>query len=439
MAPTGSQSSQMNRFCWLSMEIHLRVLDSVESSRAVSSRIRNNARTDSGRTTRSRKGSQRTQAALSPTKALRPYALSYAINVPSRIIESQVLNISTNLKENDSLIPTLVLAFVSFACSAFVILRIVIPILPPHPLSKRVAPAEFGLPNFRSLSAADKSHIWLASFDILAIGIFVWQAVNEHIGGPTSMGVAEDPLSAVRLWFALTVRQTCLLVVAGLTLLHVRMGRSVSFGAKHWILWSPTVLLILTSTALVGVLAGAGMDTLFLGLLAYSMFMTRGRLLAREKRSHALRSPRRRLTHFVMALLGLPLTQAQARDIILSRLGPFPPTTPLLHLLSMDTLVTQELRRTLRFPQSPRIGSDHRPSLLMSPCPALPSPYGPLSPTAEALGDPDPFRRIPTPLPEHPRQRFGSQTSWLTSVDGSQPTLSAWSFPASSVHEGTIA
>lgn len=38
------------------------------------------------------------------------------------------------------LIPALVLAFLSFLCSAFVILRIIIPILPPHPLSRRVRP-----------------------------------------------------------------------------------------------------------------------------------------------------------------------------------------------------------------------------------------------------------------------------------------------------------
>jgi len=41
------------------------------------------------------------------------------------------------------LIPALVLAFVSLIASAFVILRIVIPILPPHPLSKRVSPVRF--------------------------------------------------------------------------------------------------------------------------------------------------------------------------------------------------------------------------------------------------------------------------------------------------------
>lgn len=38
------------------------------------------------------------------------------------------------------LIPALALAFVSFLSSAFVILRIIVPILPPHPLSRRVRP-----------------------------------------------------------------------------------------------------------------------------------------------------------------------------------------------------------------------------------------------------------------------------------------------------------
>jgi hypothetical protein len=67
----------------------------------------------------------------------------------------------------------------------------------------------------------------------------------------------------------------------------------------------------------------------------------------------------------------------------------------------------------------------------------LPSPYGPLSPTAETLSDPDPFRRdIPSPLPHYPRGRLGSQTSWLTSTNGSQTTLTAWSYPTH--HEGTL-
>lgn len=42
-----------------------------------------------------------------------------------------------------SLVVALVLAFLSFIASAIVIFRIVIPILPPHPLSKRVPPVSF--------------------------------------------------------------------------------------------------------------------------------------------------------------------------------------------------------------------------------------------------------------------------------------------------------
>lgn len=41
------------------------------------------------------------------------------------------------------LVPTLVLSLLSLFCSIFVVLRIVIPILPPHPLSRRVSPVSF--------------------------------------------------------------------------------------------------------------------------------------------------------------------------------------------------------------------------------------------------------------------------------------------------------
>ncbi|KAG5731046.1 hypothetical protein E4T56_gene2746 [Termitomyces sp. T112] len=95
-----------------------------------------------------------------------------------------------------SLVPAILLAFFSFLCSVFVILHIVIPILPPSPLSKRVSPAEFGLPKFRPLSAADKGHIWLASLDIVALVIFVWQEINEATGGPSDLASASDPASA---------------------------------------------------------------------------------------------------------------------------------------------------------------------------------------------------------------------------------------------------
>ena len=88
----------------------------------------------------------------------------------------------------------------------------------------------------------------MASLDLVALAIFVWQAVSEELDGPTNSANATSPAPVVRLWFAMTLRQICLLVVAALTLLHVRMGRSVSFGAKHWMLWSPTLLLIVVDS-----------------------------------------------------------------------------------------------------------------------------------------------------------------------------------------------
>ena len=68
----------------------------------------------------------------------------------------------------------------------------------------------------------------------------------------------------------MTLRQTCLFIISGLTLLHVRMGRSVSFGGKHWMLWAPTLVLVATSTAIAGVLAATSVHTFFIGLVAYS-------------------------------------------------------------------------------------------------------------------------------------------------------------------------
>jgi hypothetical protein len=38
------------------------------------------------------------------------------------------------------LVSALALALLSFLASVFVILRVIIPVLPPHPLSKRVSP-----------------------------------------------------------------------------------------------------------------------------------------------------------------------------------------------------------------------------------------------------------------------------------------------------------
>lgn len=386
------------------------------------------------------------------------------------------------------LVPTLALTFVSFICSAFVILRILIPILPPHPLSRRVRPvspvdpphsdpivrpkqptddlliqqSEFGLPNYRSISPADKSHLWLACCDLLALIVFTWQAVSEYLGGTAGYAVASDPASAVRLWFAMSLRQTCLLVISGLTLLHVRMGRSVSFGSKHWMLWAPTFLLVATSTALAGVLAATNVHSFFLGLVAYStttaLFSTAafsclvGTLIIIKKNLAALddiRDPwppakegpieeHRRQSFATEDVNVLKDGSSWITSRASSRcesVSAFSFSTHHTHARSHSRANSNASGRMLPHPATtshpsipakssfwfnpgtPFISQENIP-----PVPPLPAPYRPRSATSAQINDdPDPFKRqVP---------RMGSQSSWLTEPSQYGPSLSNWSFP----------
>ncbi|PBL02998.1 hypothetical protein ARMGADRAFT_1050470 [Armillaria gallica] len=368
------------------------------------------------------------------------------------------------------LIPTLALAFFSFICSAFIILRIVIPILPPHPLSRRVPPSEFGLPDFRSLSPADKSHIWLASLDLLALVMIVWQVIMESLGGPSDLGIAGDPLSAVRVWLAMIVRPTCLLVVSAITLLHVRMGRSVLFGSKHWMLWAPTALFVITSTAAAGIVSGTGVTTFFTGLIAYASVVAVlstaafgcliGTLLI-IKRNLATMNDYDDSWPPVRQMEEKPRPSFATEEIDAIRDGPSWITSSAGSRRGSISAWSFSTHHTGIAPNngSGRPQGSHNASVptkssfwfgssatnvnSIPPVPPLPLPYGPTSPTSASLGDPDPFRReVPTPLPDHPRNRLDSQTSWLTSSNGSHTVMSAWSFPPTarddtSVHSGS--
>lgn len=359
-------------------------------------------------------------------------------------------------------IPTLILAFVSFISSAFVIFRIVIPILPPHPLSRRVAPSEFGLPdyNFRSLSSADKSHLWLASLDILALGVFIWQAFSEYYGGPAAYGEARDAASSARLWFALTIRQTCLFVVSALTLIHIRMGRSVSFGYRHWMLWAPTLLLGLTSTVLSCVIAGVGVPSFFVGLLAYSTTVAVLSSASFGSLVYTLVVIRRNLAALndpadswppAKEVEDKPRPSFATEDVDVLREGSSwltsdagsthqdsvsnwsfstHQTHPRSGSLRVDCAMTSKTSLAPKSsywfdPPTPATGD-----ALIPPVPLLPSSH-PSSPTDALSSDPDPFRRD-TPT----RPRLGSQSSWLTSPSGSQISHSAWSYPTS--HQGGV-
>ncbi|KAG1768084.1 hypothetical protein EV702DRAFT_1144968 [Suillus placidus] len=359
-------------------------------------------------------------------------------------------------------IPTLILAFVSFISSAFVIFRIAIPILPPHPLSRRVAPSEFGLPdyNFRSLSSADKSHLWLASLDILALCVFIWQAVSEYYGGPAAYGEARDAASSARLWFALTIRQTCLFVVSALTLIHIRMGRSVSFGYRHWMLWVPTLLLGLTSTVLSGIVAGEGVPSFFVGLLAYSIIVAVLSSASFGSLVYTLVVIRRNLAALndtadswppAKEVEDKPRPSFATEDVDVLREGSSwltsdagsthrdsvsnwsfstHQTHPRSGSLRIDCAMTSKTSLVPKSsywfdPPTPMTGN-----VLIPPVPTLPSSY-PSSPNDALSSDPDPFRRD---SPSRPR--LGSQSSWLTSPSGSQISHSAWSYPTS--HQGGV-
>ncbi|KAF8969332.1 hypothetical protein BDZ97DRAFT_1653772 [Flammula alnicola] len=357
------------------------------------------------------------------------------------------------------LIPALALAFVSFIASAFVILRIVIPILPPHPLSKRVSPAEFGLPTFRSLSPSDKSHLWLAGLDLLAVSLFIWQIVNESTAGPSGIGMATDPGSAIRLWIAVTVRQTCLLFVAAITLLHIRMAHSVSFGARHWMLWGPTALLVVTSTTIAGLLSGTGVSTLFYGLTAYTATIAVLSSIAFGCLIRTLFVIKKNLTVLHDAVdpwpparqvEEMPRPSFATEDIdairdgaswITSNASSRRGSVSAWSFSTHHTVTTSQHHgrpQTAAHPSVPAkssfwFGSTTPNDIQVPPVPPLPSPYGPISPT---MADPDPFRKDP-PTPNHQKMRMGSQSSWLTSSNGSHTTVTSWSYPTTH-HEDVI-
>ncbi|KAJ7284197.1 hypothetical protein C8J57DRAFT_1678163 [Mycena rebaudengoi] len=327
------------------------------------------------------------------------------------------------------LIPTLALAFLSFFL-----------------LSKPIPHSEFGLPNFKSLSPADKSHIWLAGADMLGLAVFIWQAINEYSGGPSEYSAALDPLSSLRLWFAMTVRPTCLLVVVGLSLLHCRMGRSMSF---DWMVWTPAFLLVMTSTGITVVLAAAKVPSLFIGLISYTTTIALlssvgfcclvGTLLA-IKRNLAVLHDESEPWPPVRQMEQQPRPSFATEEIDAIRDGAswitsnassrhnsvsaWSFTTHHTTAPSLHGGRAQGSHPSVPAKSSFWFSSSTPPDA--PPVPPLPS-YGPLSPTAETLSDPDPFRRD-EPL-DSPRRRLDSQTSWLTSTNGSQKTVSAWSYP----------
>jgi hypothetical protein len=255
----------------------------------------------------------------------------------------------------------------------------------------------------------------------------------------------------------MTVRQTCLLVVACLTLLHVRLGRSVSLGTKHWILWAPTLLLAVTSTAVAGVLAGAGVSTFFAGLVAYSTAVAMitsaafgwliFTLVTIKRNLAALNEPADNWPP-VREVEEKPRPSFATEDIDAMRDGSSwytsNPGSSRHDSISNWSFSTHSNSRQGSMRINPATAS--HPSIAakssfwfnsttaftrestVPPVPPLPSLYRSVSVTSTILGnDPDPFRReAPS---SQTRVHTGSQGSWLTSPSASQVTLSQWSYP----------
>lgn len=294
------------------------------------------------------------------------------------------------------------------------------------------------------------------------MALFVWQAVQESLGGPSGFAESQDAASAVRLWLAMTIRQACLLVITVITLLHVRMGRSVSLGKLHWIIWAPTLLIGVTSTAVAGVLAGTGVTTFFTGLVGYStgvavvtsvslawLIIT---LVIIKRNLAALNEPADSWPP-VREVEEKPRPSFATEDIDAIRDGSSWVTSNAssrhdsISNWSFSTH-TNHMSRPGSMRGNPALAS--HPSIPakssfwfnsstpvgpynggIPPVPPLPSPYRarPSSVTSTLMGnDADPFRRD-TPSPHSGLPYAASQGSWLTSPTASQATLSQWSYP----------
>lgn len=326
---------------------------------------------------------------------------------------------------------------------------------------------EFGLSAFRTLSPANQIHVWLASLDLIALAFFLWETVVEATGGASGFASATDPVSSTKYSVFLTIRQIFLLVVTGITLLHIRLGCPVSFGKSHWTVWAPSLAFILTSATLSGVVSGAGINTLFYGLIAYNSAIVIASVavfsclvstsLVINRKLNAIDSkintcspvreekPRPSFAiHDIEALRGGG-SWISSNSSASSRHSP-------LSAWSFST--HQTTSGSSPHHGRPTLGGRHLVPAKVSyrvgnfcegipPVPPLSSTYCRISRTAGtmALGERDPFRRdIPSFASVHPRVRLGSQTSWLTSASGSCAPMSAWSFstPAHSFYSASM-
>ena len=223
----------------------------------------------------------------------------------------------------------------------------------------------------------------------------------------------------------------------------------------------PIFVLVFTSTTIAGLLSGTGVDTLFYGLMSYSTTIAVASMMAFGFLVRTLFVIKKNLSAVNPSNEWPPVTQMEEKarpsfateDIdairdgaswITSNAGSRPNSISAWSFSTHHTIATSHHGRPQNgmHPSVPAkssfwFGSTDPNEFQVPPVPPLPSPFGPTSPTSASLADEDPFRRDLPPLPNHPRTRLGSQSSWLTSSNGSHTTITAWSYPTTHYEDTT--
>jgi hypothetical protein len=242
-----------------------------------------------------------------------------------------------------------------------------------------------------------------------------------------------------RLWLALTLRQTCFLIVSALILTHVRMRRSVSFGLAHWLLWVPLVFLATVSTIVAGVFAASitSPGRIFrVGYITYSSTIAVLNTIMFGCLVGTLIIIRRSIENFHKAQGFQPSNESQAADIDVIREGSDWITSTMSSRRRQDaTSISPSSTRTRHTSQSATASPERTTSPLKFPIwpPPGAHPYASLPQTSPRRDDApyrdfEPFRRRAQSL-RAAALTLSSGNSWITSSLGTHPTLSAWSYP----------
>lgn len=305
--------------------------------------------------------------------------------------------------------------------------------------------------------------MWLALCDVVAVSVFAWEAFAQWVDASTGAGASVAAFgadSAARLWLALTLRQTCFLVVSALILIHVRLRRSVSFGRAHWLLWVPFVLLASVSTIAAVLFAHHATTTsrrrFLIGYVAYSSTIAILNTVM--------------FGSLVGSLITIRRSLANSNQVAVSKESKSPRQIVEISLANQDIDAVREGGSWITSPASSRrhrdkstspyshsttgtratqgmAASTEREQVAAAPFPVWPSQgtRSSGSPRTPQSNRGDTYHYEKTDFGPVHRYRtqslraaavtaaaltLSSQGSWISSSLGTRPTLSAWSYPS---------